>query len=353
MTINPSLPTKCRWIGGIIFFIGYGIEMARTNAVLDGPGFGILGSFSKVGSNVLSFGFILYIVSRIITFFPKFKFPSVSYTIPTYFLAFLLSFIVGRKLNFLSWKLACDSGTDGRGCSGYANAPLEHSEATKIMYAEKGMHLGDVASSKIAISINPDKYTLQVCQSFSKRCVSHPSQKNDFYFCEDLKDDCAKLPLDTPMDVVTAAKLGTLTIKRLGAYKGKVTELTPEGKSQAIHFAAEAGNVELMKLLFEKGAPLDPKSIDGHTPLITASCNNHLTSVEYLLSKGADVLIKANDGLTSLSCASAQGYLDIVKILVKHKADTKIKYYTKTPLELARSNKHTAVAEFLEKVSDL
>ena len=229
--------------------------MARSNAVLDGPGFGILGSFSKVGSNVLSFGFILYIVSRIITFFPKFKFPSVPYTKSTYFLAFLLSFIVGRKLNFLSWKLACDNGEDGRGCSAYINAPNDLSEEQKRAYIEKGLKLKDPGSAKLALEKDPAKYARDICTEYNKNCLRKIGSFKEYSFCWKVSEGCGKFPFKNSEEVLLASKDNTLTLDRLKAYKGNLEALTLSTNTSVLHFEAERGNIAVMKAILERGHP--------------------------------------------------------------------------------------------------
>lgn len=56
--------------------------------------------------------------------------------------------------------------------------------------------------------------------------------------------------------------------------------------------AAEAGNVEIMKLLLEAGASVNKRGVGGDkTPLMYAAQNGHVEAVKLLLARGADVTV--------------------------------------------------------------
>jgi hypothetical protein len=94
-----------------------------------------------------------------------------------------------------------------------------------------------------------------------------------------------------------------------------------------LRFVADSDNVELLSLLVELGAEINP----SHDPLCNgpegairdAAGNGAVNAVRWLLAHGA-ILNYEVDGVTRCSPlyrAARQGYLEIVKLLVAHGAD--------------------------------
>jgi ankyrin repeat protein len=57
----------------------------------------------------------------------------------------------------------------------------------------------------------------------------------------------------------------------------------------AIHFASMAGNLSIIKMLFERGANINVYNINKHTPIMMACGNKHFKCVKYLITNGADI----------------------------------------------------------------
>jgi ankyrin repeat protein len=57
---------------------------------------------------------------------------------------------------------------------------------------------------------------------------------------------------------------------------------TQEGGFTALHAAAQSGNVGLIRLLLDKGANPQPRTLDGKTPLTFAVDNKHEAVVKIL-----------------------------------------------------------------------
>jgi ankyrin repeat protein len=92
--------------------------------------------------------------------------------------------------------------------------------------------------------------------------------------------------------------------------------------------AASKGNLEMVKLLIEKGADVEDKDKDGATVLVHATLMGNPEIVRFLIDKGADVNAQTSQGLTALMMAADQGNLEIVKFLIEKGADVNAKKNT-------------------------
>lgn len=120
-----------------------------------------------------------------------------------------------------------------------------------------------------------------------------------------------------------------------------------------IHLASREGHLCTVQYLVENGANLDFRDMLHWTPFYFATKRGHLPIVQYLVQNGVNVneAPMVFNPSTPLHVASKYGHLVVVQYLVKHGADMNAKNYDgKTPLDLARSRGHVAVANFLETV---
>ena len=95
------------------------------------------------------------------------------------------------------------------------------------------------------------------------------------------------------------------------------TEGTP------MHAAAMEGHAEILSLLLEHGADVDPRSRNGHTPLHCASKKGHLEAGQCLLDHGADInaqCFKGLEGSTPLHYAGFAAMVDYTRMLLEHGA---------------------------------
>jgi ankyrin repeat protein len=60
----------------------------------------------------------------------------------------------------------------------------------------------------------------------------------------------------------------------------------------ALHYAAAAGDLDIMKLLLERHAYIDAESPTGTTPLMLAAREGQQEAVRLLLEEGADAALK-------------------------------------------------------------
>lgn len=74
-----------------------------------------------------------------------------------------------------------------------------------------------------------------------------------------------------------------------------------------IHYAATGPDVRVVRLLLDRGAPLEPRSPLGHTPLMMAARWGSEASVELLLARGANPRLVNDDKLDAIDLARLSG----------------------------------------------
>ena len=113
---------------------------------------------------------------------------------------------------------------------------------------------------------------------------------------------------------------------------------------EALHQAAQAGDIEVLKAAFAAGVDTDARDGQGWTALMHAVNKGYPLLVEPLLAAGAGVDVRAPDGATALFMAAAHGHTEIVALLMKAGADISIRGPKgKTAVDVARIHKDPAV----------
>ena len=98
---------------------------------------------------------------------------------------------------------------------------------------------------------------------------------------------------------------------RLASRQGGFTPL-----HSAVASEARAVDIEIVRMLLDKGADPNAKSQSGSTPLHTVAFTGDRESLDVLMKHGADPAIKNNDGKTAAEIARERGHQEIVDLLI-------------------------------------
>ncbi|RKK80919.1 hypothetical protein BFJ68_g17676 [Fusarium oxysporum] len=147
---------------------------------------------------------------------------------------------------------------------------------------------------------------------------------------------------------------GNIEVVKMLLEKGADAAAATTDGLTPLYEASQKGHLEIAKMLIEKGADVTTADKGGRTPLHEASKNGHLEIANMLLEKGADAATATTDGLTPLYEASQKGHLEIAKMLIEKGADvTTADKGGRTPLHEASKKGHLEIANMLlEKGAD-
>jgi ankyrin repeat protein len=107
---------------------------------------------------------------------------------------------------------------------------------------------------------------------------------------------------------------------------------------------ASAGNIEIVRILLDKGANVNVPRKDGITPLHLASNQGSVEIVKLLLDKGAKVDVKGGkNSITPLMLASMNGHTEVVKLLLERGADPRLKSFGSTAFDYAKNDEIKAL----------
>ena len=119
--------------------------------------------------------------------------------------------------------------------------------------------------------------------------------------------------------------------------------VTPLGR------VAEVGNINLVKLMLDKGCDIDKTDKYGNSPLHSAARWGHKNMVKLLVDEGAEVNLADATGRTPLHMAAMTGVKNTVQILLISGAQlNKTDHNGHTPLDVAAGEGHKYVTQFLK-----
>ena len=115
-------------------------------------------------------------------------------------------------------------------------------------------------------------------------------------------------------------------------------------RPDALHRAAQAGNIDGVKAALDAGADVNARDGRGWTALIHAANKGYTLLVDPLLGAGADTSVRAPDGATALFVAALHGHAEIVAALLRAGADASVQGPKgRTPLEVAQAQGHSKI----------
>ena len=133
--------------------------------------------------------------------------------------------------------------------------------------------------------------------------------------------------------------------------KGATVTREDNSGANALNFAAEGGDTDIIDLIHTHLLNIESKTSQGRTPLMMAALGGKLQAVKWFLEKGATVNCDDNRGWNTLHFAAEGGDTDIIDLIHTHLPNVDSKTNEGyTPLMVAAFNgKLPVVKWFLEK----
>lgn len=170
------------------------------------------------------------------------------------------------------------------------------------------------------------------------------------------QDEVVVLPEGVTSPAEEAAKAGDINaIKALLAKHAPIDAPSNDG-STALHWAAESNNLDLARQLLKAGANANAATHLGATPLYLAAVNGSPGMIKLLLASHADPNGRVlTNGETALMFAARSGNIDSVRLLLDAHADVNAaeSYHNTTALMWAAERDNAAIVKLLlEKGAD-
>ena len=158
-------------------------------------------------------------------------------------------------------------------------------------------------------------------------------------------DSCAPPAIDLNALLSTACRFGDLEISRLLIDKGSDVTFSDDDGRTPLHQALEEGHEGVARLLIDKGADVTVADTFGWTPLDRASSKE---MAQLLIEKGADATAADESGWTPLHVASNWGGAEVAGLLIDKGADpSACTRGGRTPLHLAVTGGREGVVRLL------
>ncbi|MCJ1454378.1 hypothetical protein MMC28_004731 [Mycoblastus sanguinarius] len=140
-------------------------------------------------------------------------------------------------------------------------------------------------------------------------------------------------------------------VEKLLAHNAKLSA-KDDSANGVLHLASTVGSSEILKILIQRGPPLDINGLNGQgqSPLLLAAANGHHTSVAILLEAGGDPDIKDENDQTLVHHVALGGQMGILTRLKSENVafDLEAKNNLgRTPLLCAVEKGHALMVEYL------
>ena len=121
--------------------------------------------------------------------------------------------------------------------------------------------------------------------------------------------------VDDRISLDDAAAQGRTDIVKMLLNRGEPIDAPDYNTHSALYRATENGHVEVVKVLLDRGASMDATTHDGSTTLHVAAESGH-SKVVKVLDRGASIDATTDGGSTALYLAACFGHIEVMKVLL-------------------------------------
>ena len=152
--------------------------------------------------------------------------------------------------------------------------------------------------------------------------LKHRHSETAIYLLDTLQPDLndfgeQRSPRFTPL--IIAARTSNIEMSKILLQRGADPNYSDDNLQTPLHNAAQVGCLEIVKFLVEKYKPqVDATDRKKYTPLHYACRGSHLNVADYLLRHGASAAARTEWGETPLRLAYKRGTLPLVELLMKN-----------------------------------
>ncbi|MFC2162030.1 ankyrin repeat domain-containing protein, partial [Acidobacteriota bacterium] len=126
-------------------------------------------------------------------------------------------------------------------------------------------------------------------------------------------------------EIFDAVQKGDLTkVKYLVQNNPNLVKANDKNDDTPLHIAADAGHLEIVRFLIQKGADLNSFNSSRRNPVLMAGYNGHQDVVKFLLESGAIFNYVDDRGYSPLRWAAVRGNKDVVELFVSSGAKISI-----------------------------
>lgn len=233
---------------------------------------------------------------------------------------------------------------------GYTELPELQLDAVTFSEHEKGWHVrGNIRQLNNSLFRLPVELALETEKTTEHKTLWLENKKTDFAFSTTNRPK--GVLVDPNNDILQIREMPPL-LERSSYDEVAFCIITDQDKADwydwtPLHFAAQAGQKDIVEFLIAKGADVNAETIKGETPLQFAADNDHKEVVELLIEKGADVSLNRS-GETPLHTAAANGHKEVAELLIAKGADVNAKNNDgQTPTDLAVTRNRKEIVELL------
>ncbi|PNJ89417.1 ANKRD1 isoform 2 [Pongo abelii] len=167
-----------------------------------------------------------------------------------------------------------------------------------------------------------------------KTLLAHPVTLGEQQWKSEKQREAETEPVDVPMFLKAALENKLPVVEKFLSDKNN-PDVCDELESTAIHWASRGGNLDVLKLLLNKGAKISARDKLLSTALHVAVRTGHYECAEHLIACEADLNAKDREGDTPLHDAVRLNRYKMIRLLIMYGADLNIKNCAgKTPMDL-------------------